>query len=81
MSDSVLGGIIERRAKKLNFSETEIDVLVTELGTHQKILFGSLESGITNNRKNAVWETVAHLVNAVGPVPRTVAEKKKSGLT
>ncbi len=44
---------IETKAKKWNFSDTEIEVLVTEVDKRQIILFGSHSSGITN--KKNMW--------------------------
>lgn len=68
---------MDRRAKKRNFSETEIEALVTEVGHNQKILFGTLECGVTNKRKNIDWDKVTSGVNAVGSEQRTISEIKK----
>ena len=66
-----------RRAKKRNFTDTEIEVLVGEVETHQNILFGTLDAGVTKKRKNATWEKVTTAVNAVGSEERSLSEIKK----
>ncbi|KAK0141104.1 Myb-related transcription factor, partner of profilin [Merluccius polli] len=66
-----------RRVKKRNFTDTEIEVLVGEVETHQNILFGTLNAGVTNKRKNATWEKVTTAVNAVGSEERSLSEIKK----
>ncbi len=66
-----------KRAKKRNFSDTEIEVLVGEVETNQKILFGTLNAGVTNKRKNAAWEKVTTAVNSVGSEERSLSEIKK----
>ncbi len=68
---------IETKAKKRNFSDTEIEVLVTEVDKRQVILFGSHSSGITNKKKYVEWQHVAAALNEVGSVNRTVPDIKK----
>ena len=41
-------GIMTKRAKKRNFTDTKIEVLVGGVETNQDILFGTLNAGITN---------------------------------
>ncbi|KAL7383453.1 hypothetical protein ABVT39_011126 [Epinephelus coioides] len=65
------------RAKKRNFTDTEIEVLVGEVETNQKILFGTLNAGVTNQRKNAAWEKVTTAVNSVRSEERSLLEVKK----
>ncbi|KAL7369752.1 hypothetical protein ABVT39_007767 [Epinephelus coioides] len=65
------------RAKKRNFTDTKIEVLVGEVETNQKILFGTLNAGVTNKRKNAAWEKVTTAVNSVGSEERSLSEVKK----
>nr|XP_055063042.1 nuclear apoptosis-inducing factor 1-like [Misgurnus anguillicaudatus] len=67
-----------KKAKKRNFTDTEMEVLVNEVESNQHILFGSLSAGgITNKRKHSVWEHVTSAVNSVGSEERTVPEIKK----
>ncbi|KAL7397176.1 hypothetical protein ABVT39_018001 [Epinephelus coioides] len=63
------------RAKKRNFTDTEIEVLVGEVETNQKILFGTLNAGVTNQRKNAAWEKVTTAVNSIGSEERSLKKK------
>ena len=63
-----------KRTKKRNFSDTEIEVLVGEVETKQKILFGTLNAGVTNQRKKSAWDKVTAAVNAVGSEERAVSE-------
>ena len=55
-------GIMTKRAKKRNFTDTKIEVLVGGVETNQDILFGTLNAGITNKWKNAAWDRVADAV-------------------
>lgn len=45
-----LTGIMAKRAKKRNYSSTEMEVLVDEVESNQKIMFGSLSVAMTNKR-------------------------------
>ncbi|XP_073714172.1 polymeric immunoglobulin receptor-like [Misgurnus anguillicaudatus] len=67
-----------KKAKKRNFADTEMEVLVDEVESNQHRSFGSLSvGGITNKRKHSVWEHVTSAVNSVGSEERTVPEIKK----
>ena len=67
-----------KRAKKQNFSNAEMETLVNEVESNQKIIFGSLSAGgVTNKRKIAAWENVTDAVNSVGSEVRTLSEIKK----
>ena len=67
-----------KRAKKRNFTNTELEILVNEVESNQQILFSSFTAGgITNKRKNAAWENVTNAVNSVGSEERTVPEINK----
>lgn len=72
-----LSKIMAKRAKKRNFSETEIEVLVGEVEEKQQILFGTLNAGVTQKKKNLAWESVTCAVNSVGSEERAVSEVKK----
>ncbi|KAI2646901.1 Myb-related transcription factor, partner of profilin [Labeo rohita] len=63
--------------KKKNFSELELDVLITQVQSNQLVLFGSLKSGIKGSQKNAVWNEITAAVNSVDDVNRTSVEVKK----
>jgi hypothetical protein len=65
------------KARKKNFSECEVEVLISEVEARNKILFGSLSSGISTKTKKLAWESVAKSVNEVGAESRTVADIKK----
>ncbi|GAA6073562.1 myb-related transcription factor, partner of profilin-like [Tachysurus ichikawai] len=41
----------EKRGKKRNFSDTEIETLVGELEARKTVLFGGHSSGVTNKKK------------------------------
>ncbi|XP_016341425.1 nuclear apoptosis-inducing factor 1-like isoform X2 [Sinocyclocheilus anshuiensis] len=64
-------------SKKRNFTESELEVLLSEVETRKNILFGTLSSGINNKRKKNEWDSLADAVNAVGSENRTVNELKK----
>ena len=63
--------------KKKNFTEHELEVLLTEIEARRHVLFGTLSSGVSNKRKRTEWECVCVAVNAVGSEKRTHAELKK----
>ena len=59
-------------SKKRNFTESELEVLLSEVETRKNILFGTLSSGIYNKRKKYERESLADAVNAVGSESHTV---------
>lgn len=63
--------------KKKNYSEAEIDVLLTELQMRGNVIFGSLSSGVTTKSKYVAWQAVTQAVNEVGGNQRTLPEVKK----
>lgn len=67
----------KRKAKKRNFTDCEMEVLLSEVEGRKKVLFGGLSAGISNKRNILEWEQVTEAVNAVTSVPRTVQETKK----
>ncbi|XP_059386113.1 nuclear apoptosis-inducing factor 1-like [Carassius carassius] len=67
----------ERKSKKRNFTQCEVEVIVGEVEKRRKMLFGGHSVGITNAKKALELQTVADAVNAVASQPRTVAEIKK----
>lgn len=75
MTETMANG--ERKTKKRNFTQCEIEVLVGEVDTRKKMLFGGHSVGITNAKKALEWQHVADAVNAAASEGRTVAEIKK----
>ncbi|KAK0146659.1 t-SNARE domain-containing protein 1 [Merluccius polli] len=65
------------KGRKKNFSECEVEVLISEVEARNNILFGSLSSGISTKTKKLAWEKVAKSVNDVGAESQTVADIKK----
>ena len=65
------------KGRKKNFSECEVEVLISEVEARNNILFGSLSSGISTKTKKMAWEKVAKSVNDVGAESQTVADIKK----
>ncbi|CAL8388280.1 unnamed protein product [Boreogadus saida] len=55
----------QRKAKKRNFTEVEVETLVGEVEARKEILFGGHGIGITNIKKQNEWQHVAAAVNAV----------------
>ncbi|XP_039526127.1 myb-related transcription factor, partner of profilin-like [Pimephales promelas] len=66
-----------KASKKRNFTENELEVLLSEVETRKNVLFGTLSSGINNKRKKKEWESLSEAVNQVGSESRTVNELKK----
>ena len=66
----------QRKTKKRNFTEVEVETLVGEVEARKEILFGGHGIGITNIKKNNEWQHVAAAVNAVSGTERTVPELK-----
>ncbi|KAJ8346446.1 hypothetical protein SKAU_G00278470 [Synaphobranchus kaupii] len=65
------------QSRKANFLEDELTAMVEEIEDRQHVLFGGLNSGLTNKAKQVAWECVAAAVNEVGQQDRTVADLKK----
>lgn len=66
-----------KRTKKRNFTQSEVVILIDDVDTRKKILFGGHSVGITNARKTTEWQYVADAVNNVASEGRTVSEIKK----
>ena len=67
--------------RKANFLEDKITAMVEEIEDRQHILFGWLNSGLTNKAKQVAWECVAAAVNEVGSKPELWLMWKINGLT
>ncbi|XP_017288266.1 nuclear apoptosis-inducing factor 1-like [Kryptolebias marmoratus] len=63
--------------KKRNFTDCELETLLSEVEARKKLLFGTLSSGVTAKCKRSEWDSVCEAVNAVGSEQRTPAELKK----
>ena len=57
--------------------ESEMEVLLSEVGACKNVLFSTLSSGISSKRKRSGWESVSEAFNAVGSEKHTQAEVKK----
>ncbi|XP_059367785.1 nuclear apoptosis-inducing factor 1-like isoform X2 [Carassius carassius] len=68
---------MESKGKKRNFSEAELEVLVSEVDERKAILFGGHSSGITNKNKYLEWQHITAAVNAVASANRTLPDVKK----
>ncbi|KAL8605241.1 hypothetical protein ACOMHN_031182 [Nucella lapillus] len=66
-----------KRAKKPNFSDQEMEVLIEEVALDAKLLFSSFQNGITNAKKKFAWLRITTRVNAVGANGRTPEQIKK----
>ena len=69
----------EIKAKKRNFTQCEVKVLVGEVEKRTAVLFGGHSVGsdwVTNAKKALEWQHVADNVNAVASEGRSVAELK-----
>lgn len=67
----------EKKTKKRNFSDMEVEVLVGEVEVRRDILFGGHSSRVTNKRKCSEGQHVAAAVNQVSIAERTVPEFMK----
>ena len=61
-----------------NFSKQELEVLVEEVVSRQRMLMGKLDNVVTADNKKRAWAKVAQSVSAVGETERdAIAIKKK----
>ncbi len=67
----------KKKNKKRSFSDTDVEVLVGEVETRKKILFGGHSSGVTNKKKHNELQHVAAAVNQVSVMERTMPQVKK----
>ena len=65
-----------KKARKSNFSASEIAVLTEKYEENIEILQSKFTNSVTNAKKNKVWEEIAAAVNAVGVTLRTTQEVK-----
>ena len=67
-----------KKARKSNFSASEIAVLTEKYEENIEILQSKFTNSVTN-AKNKVWDEIAAAINAVGVTLRTTQEVKTSG--
>ena len=70
-----------KKARKSNFSASEISVLMEKYEENMEILQSKFTNSITHPKKNKIWEEIAEAVNAVGVTvrsPHDVREKWKN---
>ena len=60
--------------KERNFSETEMETLVSLVDANRLVLFGSLTAGIKGKQNNAIWKEINVAVNSVSNVHRATEE-------
>ena len=68
---------VERKAKKGNCTQHEVEVLVGEVEMRKAVLFGGHGVGVSNAKKALEWQHAADSVNAVASEGRSVAEVEK----
>jgi len=73
----VLAEAPRKKARKQNFSPTEIATLTEKVEENLAILQSKLTNSITNQKKNELWSKIAAAVNAVGTEKRTLNEVKE----
>ena len=73
----VLAEAPRKKARKQNFSLTEIATLTEKVEENLAILQSKLTNSITNQKKNELWSKIAAAVNAVGTEKRTLNEVKE----
>ena len=67
----------QKRMKKRNFSDAEIEVLLSEVHSKRHILFSSVHSGVSGPKRKEAWQHITDAVNGVSSVNRTVPEVKR----
>ncbi|OCT57871.1 hypothetical protein XELAEV_18002962mg [Xenopus laevis] len=70
----------QNRKRMTKFSDEELEVLIREISEKYDLLYGSLASKISNQRKKQIWENIKNKVSSVGVGPRTVIQLKKRWL-
>jgi hypothetical protein len=58
-----------------NFSESELQTLLTEVEKHKALLFSKLSSVVTNSAKKRAWDTICSRINAVNTNDTVVYSK------
>ena len=68
---------ISRKARKQNFSTSEIAVLTEKVEENLSLIQSKFTNSVTNQKKNEMWKKIAEAVNAVGVAMRTTAEVRE----
>ena len=71
------GSAISRKARKQNFSASEIAVLTERVEENLSLIQSKFTNSVTNQKKNEMWKKIADAVNAVGVAMRTTAEVRE----
>ena len=66
-----------RKARKQNFSASEIAVLTEKVEENLSVLQSKFTNSVTNQKKNETGKKIADAVNAVGVTMRTTAEVRE----
>ena len=64
----------QRKARKANFTSSELAVLTEEVEQNISILKSKFTDNVTNAKKNNIWAEITAAVNAVGVAKRTAQE-------
>ncbi|XP_028419250.1 fibrinogen silencer-binding protein-like [Dendronephthya gigantea] len=67
----------QRKKRKLNFTLSEVNILLNKVEDNLEVIQSKLTNAITNKRKNAVWDAITRDINAAGVANRTVNEVKE----
>ena len=70
---------VSRKARKQNFSASEIAILTEKVEENLSIIQSKLTNSVTNQKKNEIWCKIADAVNAVGVARRTTTEVRENG--
>ena len=65
---------ISRKARKQNFSPSEIDALTKNVEEKLSVIHSKLTNRFTNQKKDDIWKQIEDAVNTVGVAMRTTAE-------
>lgn len=65
------------KRRRLNFSEEEIFVIVTEVAQRRDIVLSRLDTALTKQAKKNAWDVINQAVNAVSATVRTSEEARK----
>ena len=71
------GSAISRKARKQNFSASEIAVLTERVEENLSLIQSKFTNSVTNQKKIEMWKKIANAVNAVGVAMRTTAEVRE----
>ena len=67
---------ISRKARKQNFSASEIAVLMEKVEENLSLIQSKFTNSVTNQKKNEMWKKIADAVNTVGVAMRAEVREK-----